>query len=215
MGDGSGRGFSGVPGRPESVAGGEGDWARQEAVIGRFGGFRGFGAFGGWGWRGESEAGRAFDAEGVAEGAEDATEGGVGFEQGGHCRVGQEVFEFGAGEGGAADGAGDGFAEPGETCGETVIRRGFGGLGGGRAPVRATCGARWTAGEDAGEAVGEPGDALPDHEHQSAGEAEFAALDDDGVAQEAHDRVEAIDRRILGCGWVPDHQGEISTMGGG
>lgn len=187
-------------------------------MIGRFGGFRGFGAFGGWFAWGQSEVRGAFDAECVAEGAEDAAEGGVGREQCGHFRVGEQMFELGAGEGDAADGAGNGFGEPGEARGQAIIGRGFFGRGGGRARVRAAGGAGGacrTARDDAGETVGQAAEALPDHEEEGSGDAEFVALDDDGVAQEAHDRVEAIDRRILGCCWGPDHRGEISTMGGG
>lgn len=39
-----GSGFD--PGWPEAVAGGEGGWAREDAVIWGFGWFGGFGAFG-------------------------------------------------------------------------------------------------------------------------------------------------------------------------
>jgi hypothetical protein len=85
------------------------------------------------GWLRDGEDGGALDAEGFEQRAEDAADGGVGFDQFGHRGVGEQIAEL---LGGVSDGRGH-VVRAGENAGEPAeaIRQGwaFGAVGfGGR-----------------------------------------------------------------------------------
>lgn len=151
----------------------------------------------------------------MAEGAEDAPDGGVCRDQGGHCRVIEEEGEFGAREGGTGEDAGDVLAEPVEGGGQAVfgLEEGFGGWFAGACARARGAGA---AGDEAVESLRQAADTRPHDEDEGPGDALLAPLDDDAPAQVGHDRFETIGRRRVGwVGGPGQHRAEISTMGGG
>lgn len=151
----------------------------------------------------------------MAEGAEDAPDGGVCRDQGGHCRVIEEEGEFGACEGGTGEDAGDVLAEPVEGGGQAVfgLEEGFGGWFAGACARARGAGA---AGDEAVESLRQAAETRPHDEDEGPGDALLAPLNDDAPAQVGHDRFETIGRRRVGwVGGPGQHRAEISTMGGG
>ncbi|OYW02088.1 MAG: hypothetical protein B7Z58_09205 [Acidiphilium sp. 37-64-53] len=144
----------------------------------------------GCGWDGED--GGAFDAEGFEEGAEDAADGGVGFDQLGHGGVGEQVAEL---LGGVGDGGGH-IVRAGENAGEPAeaIRQGgaFGAVGfGGREALPAWGGAAQYSAREAG---GDAGEALPDGDDFGPRKVLRVALVDGDFGQYRHDEGEAVEQ---------------------
>ncbi|WP_288006315.1 hypothetical protein, partial [Acidiphilium sp.] len=149
-----------------------GDWRRPGGDwIGHLGRARHTDRRGGWGFGfvvrgfargrlGDCEDGGAFDAEGFEQGAEDAADGGIGFDQFGHDGIGEQIAQL---LGGVGDGGGH-VVRAGEDAGEPAeaIRQGwaFGAVGFfWREALPAWGGA---AQDSALEAGGDAGEALPD-----------------------------------------------------
>lgn len=157
--------------------------------------------------RGDCEDWRAGHAEGGEERAQGATDGGVGFDEFGHCGVGEEIAELlrGVDEGaGHCFAIGEQAAEPALACGQ----RGFGSDWGRFADLRGADAARARADESgAGEAGGEAGDALPDLDETGEGDTGGAALIHDDVDQDRDDQVEAAEHGLLGGSGGGSHSG--------
>jgi hypothetical protein len=140
-------------------------------------------------WLGNGEDGGAFDAEGFEQRAEDAADGGVGFDQLGHGGVGEQIAEL---LGGVGDGGGH-VVRAGKDAGEPAkaIRQGgaFGAVGfGWREALPAHGGA---AQDSAGEAGGDAGEALPDGDDFGPRKVLRVALVDGDFGQHRHDQGEA------------------------
>lgn len=160
---------------------------------------------------GAGELWRALDAEGVAERAEDAAEGGCCGDELVHGGVGEEVFELGARDGDAGAPDGEVFDQPAVAAGGTMFERagdfrdpGWSGatgadLPGGGLPVGVRgWDAGLPAGEQADEAAGEAVDARPHHDHQGDGDAGADGFVGGGFDQQIEYRGEALDGRGLG-----------------
>ena len=203
-GDSASGGFFAV-GRVEAGgAGGAGPWGvgrgRDQARGGigfcRRGRFRRFCARGG---AGTPEAGGRADAQGVAEGAEDAP-GLRGFGDEGGDFGG---IEHGAERSGDGGGSGDEADEPGEGAGETLWRAGAAGAGG----VARAGG----CGDEAGEAGGEAAETLTDEDDDRPGDALPQPPGGDVRAERFDDGFEA-EQKSGGCGGWGGH-GSESPMG--
>ena len=157
-----------------------------EMGVGEGGGLRRFGRAGGFGlagppWRGGALDAWGFDAEEVAEGAEDAGGGWVGRDEFGDAGLGEQLFEImGVGVGPVAQH----FDEPGVAAGEGDADAAVGGAAGAAGAGFARAGrdgesaleAEDALGDEAadGDEDGEEGDmalaTLPDEAEEAAGD---------------------------------------------